>query len=88
MQRTKAELEGELSALTESLEALRGVGSGICQLAAEAATAAEVEAAAHQVRLLTSVARAAPFPCSSGCRRSALPWTLHYASKIPRSCRN
>ena len=56
MQRTKAELEGEVSALTESLEALRSVGSGICQLAAEAAQAAELEAAAHQVRLLSSCA--------------------------------
>ena len=41
MQRTKTELEGEVSALTESLEALRSASSGICQLAAEAATAAE-----------------------------------------------
>lgn len=49
MQRTKAELEGEVSALTESLEALRSTRSGICQLAAEAAKAAELEAAAHQV---------------------------------------
>ena len=50
MQRTKTELEGEVSALTESLEALRSARSGICQLAAQAATAAELEAAAHQVR--------------------------------------
>ena len=50
MQRTKAELEGEVSALTESLEALRSTSSGISQLAVEAATAAELQAAAHQVR--------------------------------------
>lgn len=50
MQRTKAELEGEVSALTASLEALRSTSSGICQLAGEAAKAAELEAAAHQVR--------------------------------------
>ena len=50
MQRTKTELEGEVSALAESLEALRRASRGLCQLAAEAATAAELEAAAHQVR--------------------------------------
>ena len=49
MQRTKAELEGEVSALMESLEALHSTSSGIRQLAAEAAKAAELEAAAHQV---------------------------------------
>ncbi|CAL5226958.1 g9843 [Coccomyxa viridis] len=48
LQRTKAELEGEVSALTASLEALRSTSSGICQLAGEAAKAAELEAAAHQ----------------------------------------
>lgn len=61
MQRTKAELEGEVSALTESLEALRSVGGGICELAAKAATAAELEAAAHQVCPLSSCSLSNPF---------------------------
>ena len=86
MQRTKAELEGELSALTESLEALRGVGSEICQLAAEAAKAAEAEAAAHQVCLLKL--EQPPFISASGWQRLSAPMAASASlSMIPEPCR-
>ena len=51
LQATKAELAEEVKALAEAVEQLRGLGAETCQLADEAARAAELESSAHQVRV-------------------------------------
>ena len=50
VQATKAELDEEVKALAEAVEQLRSLGAETCQLADEAARAAELESSAHQVR--------------------------------------
>ena len=50
VQATKAELDEEVRRLAEALEQLRGLGAETCQLADEAARAAELESSAYQVQ--------------------------------------